>query len=769
MGWGCYSTDHDSLAFDTVEEFEEHIKVFHKDTFPDSELHVMARINRRPMHPIIEKCPFCEDIAEKDPDLPRHVGQHLRIFALYSLPWPDDSEQIGDESLPSIASVNQPKGVINPGSRHTDWNEFTDVTWPSSSDLDTTAPWYPPAISIEDFEDPGTDNEASGGVLLGRLSEWGGLGPLGTRIEAQHQPLEESEIHDDENLEAFDMHIARSSMSTAPTNQIRAVTTDQNTDRFPVEQRRGGLLRDPYRWVFDNLAYKRWLSDDSSRLLWIRGDIDTGKTTLLRGIISEVEKEPAAVLSYFFCQATDSRVNSATAVLSGLISTLLEHQRRFISLELFEGMYDFPRKLLEEMNTWDSLYSYLKSFLGKTDYGATYLIIDALDECVVGQPQLLDLITQMSAAYPTTKWLVSSRNRPEIEVKLKRCSEEINLRLEIDSSRPSSPADSSISEAATAELVEYASFNLDWPLDLSLSPGKPATGTSENVSGHLEETSKSALPRVAIEGDLENVSSDEEQSPKEEERLSFNADISIGSRASGLELTDHCPQKRIRMDSNDPGLERDASSNVKPTIAGTSHDFTRMSQSAWTDDLMTKLLAARTASKGPTRGWFWPEGSLRRIMTEDSVRNVLLDSELVQFVLQKATKLFALCLYIGMTRSELQDTMEIFRAQNVLDGSLPISISSFIENLPWPVSQKDSFFRSQWEFMAPVFPLDHWKLSQILDLGDAVLPFVEYERVTGAASISGQLYKAQVYPSHFDRDSPVQQVRYQVNPLIETI
>jgi Ni2+-binding GTPase involved in maturation of urease and hydrogenase len=56
-------------------------------------------------------------------------------------------------------------------------------------------------------------------------------------------------------------------------------------------------------------------------LLLVKGDPGKGKTMLLCGIINELEKpiSKTGLLSYFFCQATDSRINSATAVLRSLI------------------------------------------------------------------------------------------------------------------------------------------------------------------------------------------------------------------------------------------------------------------------------------------------------------------------------------------------------------------------------------------------------------------------------------------------------------------
>lgn len=43
---------------------------------------------------------------------------------------------------------------------------------------------------------------------------------------------------------------------------------------------------------------------------------------LLCGIINELQERPATNTSYFICQATDSRINTATAVLRGLIRSL---------------------------------------------------------------------------------------------------------------------------------------------------------------------------------------------------------------------------------------------------------------------------------------------------------------------------------------------------------------------------------------------------------------------------------------------------------------
>ena len=58
-----------------------------------------------------------------------------------------------------------------------------------------------------------------------------------------------------------------------------------------------------------------------------------------------------------------------------------------------------------------------------------YLVVDALDECEVGLPELLDLITStLVTAQPTrVKWILSSRNRDDIGQRLWLGTLELNL------------------------------------------------------------------------------------------------------------------------------------------------------------------------------------------------------------------------------------------------------------------------------------------------------------------------------------------------------
>ncbi|WYZ42896.1 hypothetical protein EsH8_VI_000595 [Colletotrichum jinshuiense] len=191
-------------------------------------------------------------------------------------------------------------------------------------------------------------------------------------------------------------------------------STDPRDDKARIERTKGGLLRDSYCWILDHTDFLKWRDDnDQSRLLWIRGDPGKGKTMLLCGIIDELGKVPESSLSYFFCQATDARLNNATAVLRGLIYLLLVQKPTLVT-HLREKYDHAGKKLFEDINSWDALSSMLFSILQDPTVQNFHLAIDALDECETDLNQLLHLIVKVSLL-SRAKLIVSSRNWQNIE------------------------------------------------------------------------------------------------------------------------------------------------------------------------------------------------------------------------------------------------------------------------------------------------------------------------------------------------------------------
>jgi hypothetical protein len=48
-------------------------------------------------------------------------------------------------------------------------------------------------------------------------------------------------------------------------------STDPSDDKKRIEETKGGLLADSYRWVLDNATFQQWQRNPHSRLLWVKG------------------------------------------------------------------------------------------------------------------------------------------------------------------------------------------------------------------------------------------------------------------------------------------------------------------------------------------------------------------------------------------------------------------------------------------------------------------------------------------------------------------
>lgn len=205
---------------------------------------------------------------------------------------------------------------------------------------------------------------------------------------------------------------------------------------------------------------------------------------LLCGIIDEInkEKDPTALLSYFFCQATDPRLNNATSVIRGLIYLLVNQQPSLLSH--IQKKYDEGAKNpFEGVNAWVALSKVFESLLeDSVCQSSTYLFVDALDECETDLPQLLNLITQSASKFPHVKWIVSSRNWPSIEEDLDNITSNVQLCLELN--------EDSIS-AAVHIYIEYKVNRL-------VREKKYDDKTRNDVQQHLSLNAESTFLWVAL-------------------------------------------------------------------------------------------------------------------------------------------------------------------------------------------------------------------------------------------------------------------------------
>ncbi|PNP60635.1 hypothetical protein FNYG_14638 [Fusarium nygamai] len=205
---------------------------------------------------------------------------------------------------------------------------------------------------------------------------------------------------------------------------------DPEAHKENIEKTKGGLLKDSYYWILDHDDFRRFRNDPESRLLWIKGDPGKGKTMLLCGIIDHLKQNMSQVLSFYFCQATQSELRSAVSVLRGLLWLLCNRQSQLTSL--VRSKYDSQgRKLFEDGYAFESLKRIFLDMLKDPCLQEAVFVVDALDECSDdSRENLIDFILEASRL-SSSKWIVSSRNWPSIEVQLQD-SENVRIPLELN-------------------------------------------------------------------------------------------------------------------------------------------------------------------------------------------------------------------------------------------------------------------------------------------------------------------------------------------------
>lgn len=266
--------------------------------------------------------------------------------------------------------------------------------------------------------------------------------------------------------------------------------TDPRDDKTRIEYEKGGLFTDSYVWVFKNDTFKQWYGNPEEHLLWIKGDLGKGKTMLLCGIIKKLELDNPRTSAYFFFQATEGRINTAMAALRSLIYLLVKNQPHLIS-HVRSRYDDTGIQLFTDGNRWEALSKIFDGILNDAFLKTRYIIIDALDECIEDQDILLGFIIQKSASFSNVKWIVSSRNWPDIEKHLDTAIHKVKLHLELNP------------ESISAAVNVYILFKVD---QLSTRQRYDQT-TKEEVYKYLISNAMDTFLWVALVcKNLENVS-----------------------------------------------------------------------------------------------------------------------------------------------------------------------------------------------------------------------------------------------------------------------
>ena len=234
--------------------------------------------------------------------------------------------------------------------------------------------------------------------------------------------------------------------------------TDPWADKDEILYRKGPLRKEYSNWVLETTELCSWYGNPDTQLLWIKGDPGKGKTMMAIALIDELShrlQTSPGLVSYFFCQNTDLRLNNATSVLRGLIYMLVT-KTDGLAKPLKDEYKTAGSKLFEGSNVYFALQRILLAMLKIPNHGTIYLVVDALDECDSGLSELLNFITNNEFTPPfQVKWLITSRSCEEIKQWLwfkNTCSK---VSLELNSSCVSravhSFVDSKVQELAQVE------------------------------------------------------------------------------------------------------------------------------------------------------------------------------------------------------------------------------------------------------------------------------------------------------------------------------
>jgi hypothetical protein len=212
--------------------------------------------------------------------------------------------------------------------------------------------------------------------------------------------------------------------------------TDPREIKTSIYQTTGVALKESYDWILRHPQFQRWRNGNDSQVLWIRSDPGKGKTMLLCGIIDELypttklaDPQATMFLSFFLCQVAVPKLSNAHAVLRGLIYMLVNQQPLLLS-HVQKRFKDTGEPRFGDAEAWSTLCTIFVDILRDCSPDKTYIVVDALDECVQGQDKLLQFIFKETKELPHVKWIISSRNHVEQRTRLDESQSILSLELQ---------------------------------------------------------------------------------------------------------------------------------------------------------------------------------------------------------------------------------------------------------------------------------------------------------------------------------------------------
>jgi len=198
------------------------------------------------------------------------------------------------------------------------------------------------------------------------------------------------------------------------------------------------------------------------------------------------------------------------------------------------------------------------------------------------------------------------------------------------------------------------------------------------------------------------------------------------------------------------------------------------------EDFLSETLFKRfsTSEFDNTPRKFMPNGDLDELITRASVLDAMeieesesdpQDEMLVEYVLHKAKKVFAIAVSIDLDQQEglLKNAMQKFRRYSIDDSKLPFkdtpdSILATLEpgvrhrSKIWRESRIHDFFNNQWRFLVPVFLAHPQTDIRNYSLpSSTIFPVINKQEGPGEGAF-GKVFKSEIHPKH---------IKYSVKPV----
>lgn len=182
------------------------------------------------------------------------------------------------------------------------------------------------------------------------------------------------------------------------------------------------------------------------------------------------------LVTFFFRQNANSQLNHIAAILKGLILRLLSQNGGLKDL-LQSRWGRKTRQFTEDMDVWQTLWDVFLEMLDHCRPRTVYVVIDALDKCEdEDMADFLGRVVRCGLHKPGVKCLLTSRPLNSAEQKLSTGSDQVGLRLELNSERVAQGVGAYIAaKVLEFDRGQYYGKTLRLPLEVELQFTAEAT------------------------------------------------------------------------------------------------------------------------------------------------------------------------------------------------------------------------------------------------------------------------------------------------------